>query len=169
MEKRLGKGLEALISEDNRKQKETIEKIKLKDIVPNPFQPRKKFGERKMEELVMSLREKGVIQPILVRPSGGKYEIIAGERRWRAAGELGIEDIPAIVRKDINDSNSLEISLIENIQREELNSIEEAKAYKELTNKFNHTLDTVGIMMGKDKSTISNTLRLLALPIEIQD
>ncbi|MBU1084529.1 MAG: ParB/RepB/Spo0J family partition protein [Candidatus Omnitrophota bacterium] len=169
MEKRLGKGLESLIPEDKTKKKETIEKIRLKDIIPNPFQPRRTFGEKKMGELVMSMREKGVIQPILVRRKGEQFELIAGERRWRAAQQLEIEEIPAIIRKDIDDSNSLEISLIENIQREELNPMEEARAFKELTDNFTHTLDTVGAMMGKDKTTIANTLRLLALPEEIQN
>ena len=169
MEKRLGKGLDALISQDVSKPKEKVEKISLKDIVPNPFQPRKRFAEEKMAELVSSLREKGVIQPILVRTKGDGYELIAGERRWRAAQELDIEEIPAIIRDDIDDANSLEISLIENIQREELNPIEEANAYQELIGQFEYTLEKVGKMMGKDKTTISNSLRLLSLTDEIKD
>ena len=169
MEKRLGKGLSALISEEaTGKFKEKVEKLKVKDIIPNPFQPRKKFNTGKMEELVNSLREKGIIQPILVRPSGAGYELIAGERRWRAAQELGVEEIPAIIRGDIDDANSLEISLVENIQREELNPIEEANAYQELIQGFGYTLDKVGKMMGKDKTTISNSLRLLSLPEEVR-
>ncbi|MFC1479996.1 ParB/RepB/Spo0J family partition protein [Candidatus Omnitrophota bacterium] len=167
MEKRLGKGLGALIPEDTSKGKEKVDKIRLTDIVPNPFQPRKRFNEEKMEELVSSLREKGVIQPILVRTAEDGYELVAGERRWRAAQHLGIEEIPAIVRDDIDDASSLEISLIENIQREELNPIEEANAYRELIGKFEYTLDKVGQMMGRDKTTISNSLRLLTLPEEI--
>jgi len=162
--KRLGKGLGALISEDVSKAKEKIERVKLADIVPNPFQPRKKFKSEKMTDLMSSIKEKGVIQPILVRPKDEGYEIIAGERRWKAAQELKLEEIPVIVRRDIDDANSLEISLIENIQREELNPMEEANAYKELQGKFSYTLDKIGQMMGKDKTTISNTLRLLALP-----
>ena len=169
MEKRLGKGLDALISQDVSKPKEKVEKISLKDIVPNPFQPRKRFAEEKMAELVSSLREKGVIQPILVRTKGDGYELIAGERRWRAAQELDIEEIPAIIRDDIDDANSLEISLIENIQREELNPIEEANAYQELIGQFEYTLEKVGMMMGKDKTTIANSLRLLSLTDEIKD
>ena len=168
MEKRLGKGLDALITEEISKDKEKVATIRLKDIVPNPFQPRKTFDEDKLGELVSSIREKGVIQPILVRPKGEGYEVIAGERRWRAAQQLNVEDIPAIVRRDIDDANSLEISLIENIQREELNPIEEAAAFQELISKFEYTLDKVGQMMGKDKTTISNTLRLLALSAEIK-
>jgi ParB family transcriptional regulator, chromosome partitioning protein len=170
MDKRLGKGLEALIvSTDAGGPREKIEKVRLVDIIPNPFQPRKRFGEAKMEELVNSLREKGIIQPILVRPKHDKFEIIAGERRWRAAQQLELDEVPVIVRKDIDDASSLEISLIENIQREELNPIEEANAYQELIDKFEYTLDKVGQMMGKDKTTISNSLRLLSLEQDIRD
>lgn len=169
MEKRLGKGLEALImNTDPGKPKEKIEKVSLVDIVPNPFQPRKRFTEGKMEELVNSLRQKGIIQPILVRQKDEKFEIIAGERRWRAAQQLQLEEVPVIIRRDIDDASSLEISLIENIQREELNAIEEANAYQELIDKFEYTLDKVGQMMGKDKTTISNSLRLLSLPEDIR-
>lgn len=168
-EKRLGKGLEALIVSDGIKSRERVEKINISSLSPNPFQPRKRFSGNKMEELVNSLREKGIIQPILVRPKGEKYEIIAGERRWRAAQEIGMEEVPVIVRRDIDDANSLEISLIENIQREELNAVEEAAAYKELIDKFEYTLDKVGQMMGKDKTTVSNSLRILSLSREILD
>jgi len=167
--KRLGKGLEALISETGiGKGKEKVERIKLTDIVPNPFQPRKQFAEKSMEDLMNSLKEKGVIQPILVRPSGKLFELIAGERRWRAAQKLNLDEIPAIVRQDIDDVGSLELSLIENIQREELNPIEEARAYKELIDQFEYTLDKVGQMMGKNKTTISNSMRLLALSDDIK-
>jgi len=167
--KRLGKGLEALISETGGgKSKERVERIKLTDIVPNPFQPRKQFAEKSMEDLMNSLKEKGVIQPILVRPSGKLFELIAGERRWRAAQKLNLDEIPAIVRQDIDDVGSLELSLIENIQREELNPIEEARAYRELIDQFEYTLDKVGQMMGKNKTTISNSMRLLALSDDIK-
>jgi len=169
MDKRLGKGLDALISEDVSKGKEKVEKIRTSEIVPNPLQPRKRFSEEKMDELICSIREKGVIQPVLLRPTGGGYELVAGERRWRAAQKLQIEEVPAIIRDDIDDANSLEISLIENIQREELNPIEEANAYQELIGQFEYTLDKVGQMMGKDKTTVSNSLRLLTLPEEIQN
>ena len=176
MEKRLGKGLEALISEDavgalgegGSRGKEKVAKLRLADIVPNPFQPRKTFGEEKMDDLMSSIKEKGVIQPIIVRPAAQGFELIAGERRWRAAQNLGLEEIPAIVRADIDDASSLEISLIENIQREELNPVEEAEAYKELIDKFEYTLEKVGQMVGKDKSTVSNGLRLLTLPEDIR-
>lgn len=171
MEKRLGKGLDALISEnveDVSKPKEKIETLKLAEIVPNQFQPRKRFTIEKMEELVSSIKEKGVIQPILVREADGVYELVAGERRWRAAQKLELDEIPAIIRNDIDDVASLEISLIENIQREELNPVEEAMAYQELVSKFGYTLEKVGQMVGKDKTTVSNSLRLLSLSGEIR-
>ncbi len=168
-ERKLGKGLEALISTEVGKAKERIERVSAKSLSPNPFQPRKRFSEDKMEELANSLREKGIIQPILVRPKGDLFEIIAGERRWRAAQEVGFEEVPVIVRKDIDDAVSLEISLIENIQREELNPVEEARAYQELINEFSYTLDKVGQIMGKDKTTISNSLRILTLSKDILD
>jgi ParB family chromosome partitioning protein len=167
MERRLGKGLEALIPDTSSKGKEKVAKIRLADIVPNPFQPRQRFDTEKMDELICSIREKGIIQPILVRLTEKGHELVAGERRWRAAQELQLEEIPAIVRSDINDSDSLEISLIENIQREELNPIEEANAYRALINRFDYTLEKVGQIMGKDKTTISNSLRLLTLAQEI--
>jgi len=168
MEKRLGKGLNALISDDASKGKEKVAKVSLKDIVPNPFQPRKRFGEEKMEELISSIKEKGVIQPILVRTIAKGYEIIAGERRWRAAQALQMEEVPTIIKPDVDDASSLELSIIENIQREELNPIEEANAYKNLIGKFGFKLDMVGQVVGKDKTTISNSLRLLTLSEEIQ-
>lgn len=168
MEKRLGKGLEALIPENIERSKAKVSTLKLSDIVPNRLQPRTIFKEEPMEDLKNSIREKGVIQPVLVRLKDNVYELIAGERRWRAAKELNLEEIPAIVKDDINDVSSLELSLIENIQREELNPIEEAKAYKNLIEKFGYTLDFVGKTVGKDKTTISNSLRLLNLSTEIQ-
>lgn len=170
MEKRLGKGLDALIPTDTNigSSKEKIEKLKLSDIIPNKFQPRKKFDVAKMAELVESIRSKGVIQPVLVRPlMTGGYELIAGERRLRASQELQMEEIPAIIKREVSDPDSLEISIIENIQRAELNAVEEARAYQQLIDQFEHTLEKVGQMVGKDKTTISNSLRLLSLPIEI--
>ncbi len=169
MEKRLGKGLEALIPEDASKPKEKVASLNLNEIVPNQFQPREKFGPEAMEELRNSIKEKGVIQPVLVRLKDDVYELIAGERRWRAAKELQMGEIPAIIKREIDDVSSLEISLIENIQREGLNPIEEAKAYKRFTERFSYTLDQVGQMVGKDKTTVSNSLRLLTLDQETRD
>lgn len=166
MEKRLGKGLEALIPEKV-KASEKVSYIDITSVAPNRLQPRKKFNEEKLKELVDSVREKGVIQPIIVRSVEGGYELIAGERRYRAVKELGHDKIPAII-KEANDADSLELSLIENIQREELNAIEEANAYKDLIEKFNFSQTDISKAVGKDKTTISNTLRLLTLPALIQ-
>jgi len=169
MEKRLGKGLGALIPEKTiSEQSEKIGEIKVSSIKPNTLQPRKKFDNTKLQELKNSIKEKGIIQPVIVRPSGPGYELIAGERRFRAVRELGYEDIPAII-KDISDANSLELSLIENIQREELNPVEEARAYLELIEKFKFSQDAIAKAVGKDKSTVSNMLRLLTLPELIQE
>lgn len=171
MEKRLGKGLDALISEGSNNQgkvKEKVEQININEIVPNPYQPRKRFNEEQMDELVESIKGKGLIQPVLVRPVKDGYELIAGERRWRAAEKLELAEVPAIVRKNVSDEESLQLSIIENIQREQLDPIEEAGAYQELVDKFGHTLEDVGLIMGKKKSTVSNSLRLLLLPEEVQ-
>lgn len=170
MEKRLGKGLEALIPGKTQEAvaSERISKLKINTITPNKFQPRKKFTDEKLTDLKNSIKEKGIIQPIIVRPVEGGYELIAGERRFRAVKELGYEDIPAIV-KDASDADSLELSLIENIQREELNPVEEANAYLELIEKFKFSQDEISKAVGKDKSTVSNMLRLLTLPGLIQE
>lgn len=162
MDKKLGRGLSALIPETV-DTSEKVSRLKIGSIKPNKYQPRKKFNEEKLRELVESIREKGVIQPVIVRQVDGGYELIAGERRFKAVSKLGYEEIPAIV-KDVSDSDSLQMSLIENIQREELNPIEEAGAYKELLERFNFSQDDISKAVGKDKSTVSNTLRLLALP-----
>lgn len=166
MDKKLGKGLGALIPE-SRDSLDRVSRIKIDSIVPNRLQPRKKFNEEKLKELMDSIKEKGVIQPVIVRSIGNGFELIAGERRYRAVKELGYEKIPAII-KEANDLDSLELSLIENIQREELNPIEEANAYKDLIEKFNFKQDEISKAVGKDKTTVSNTLRLLTLPALIQ-
>jgi len=169
MEKRLGKGLGALIPEKiTTDTSEKIGEIKVSSIKPNALQPRKKFNNEKLEELKNSIREKGIIQPVVVRTAEDGYELIAGERRFRAVKELGYESIPAIV-KNVSDADSLELSLIENIQREELNPVEEANAYMELVEKFNFSQEEIAKAVGKDKSTISNTVRLLSLPELIQE
>ncbi|UCD54668.1 MAG: ParB/RepB/Spo0J family partition protein [Candidatus Omnitrophota bacterium] len=170
MEKRLGKGLGALIPEKiaTSDMAEKVDKIKISSIKPNKLQPRKKFNSEKLKELKDSIKEKGVIQPVIVRPNEDGYELIAGERRFRAVKELGYDEIPVIV-KEVSDADSLELALIENIQREELNSIEEANAYMDLIEKFNFSQEEISKAVGKDKSTVSNTLRLLALPKLIQD
>jgi len=168
MEKRLGRGLGALIPEDSSKSKEKVENVSLTDIKPNHLQPRKNFNQETLTDLVNSIKEKGVIQPILLRQAEDFYEIIAGERRWRAAKDLGLGEIPAIIKRGIDDAESLEIALIENIQRDGLNPIEEAKAYKDLVDRFDLTLEQVSQVVGKGKTTVSNCMRLLNLEQEIQ-
>ncbi len=166
--KALGKGISALIPEKELESQELAVYLKLEQIKPNPFQPRENFDPQALEELIQSIKEKGVIQPILVRRQGDYYELIAGERRFRAATALNINEIPAIV-KDVQDQDSLELSLIENIQREGLNPIEEARAFQYLIDKFNLTQEKISQVLGKARVTIANTLRLLKLPQEIQD
>ncbi|MDP2927916.1 MAG: ParB/RepB/Spo0J family partition protein [Candidatus Omnitrophota bacterium] len=171
MERRaLGKGLSALIPEkvlESKNRKEEIVYVQSEQIKPNPFQPREDFDQQSIEELAQSIKEKGVIQPLLVRRKGDNYELIAGERRLRAANSLGLKEIPIIVR-DVSDQDSLELALIENIQREDLNPIEEAHAYQHLMDKFQVTQEKISEVLGKARVTITNTLRLLKLPHEIQ-
>jgi len=164
----LGKGIGALIPEKEITVQGNIPQLKLEQIRPNPFQPREEFDIQGLEELTQSIREKGIIQPILVRRRGDYYELIAGERRFRAAQMLKLEEIPAII-KDVEDEDSLEISLIENIQRQDLNPIEEARAYKYLIDKFNLTQERVSEVLGKARVSVTNTLRLLNLPQEVQE
>jgi len=171
----LGRGLEALIAS---KPKETTlaetkeavgaNFITIDKIVTSSTQPRINFNKQKMAELIMSVKEKGVVEPILVRPKNDKYEIIAGERRWRAATEAGFDTIPVII-KDVSDKEALEMSLIENIQREDLNPLEEAKAYRFLMDEYKITHEEISKVLGKDRSTVSNTIRLLKLPDVIQE
>lgn len=173
MEKRaLGRGLSALIPQREvvfvKNSAEIIVNIPLSEVKANKYQPRGAFNKEKLNDLVNSIKEKGVIQPVLVRRAIDGYELIAGERRLRAAVILRLDSIPAII-KDVNDVDMLEIALIENIQREELNPIEEAKAFERLTTEFNFTQDKIAQVLGKDKSTISNSIRLLGLPQKIQE
>jgi len=165
----LGRGLDALITTpQTSKHKEYVDYISVDRIKPNKYQPREDFNRQKLNELISSVKEKGVVQPVLIRPSGDGYELIAGERRLKAVKALGYNEIPAVI-KDVDDINALELSLIENIQREELNPIEEAHAYKRLTDEFNFTQDMIGQAVGKDRATIANSVRLLALPKKVQD
>ncbi len=168
--KALGKGISALIptKEPESSKHEEVLYLKLEQIRPSPFQPRVDFDNQSMEELTQSIKEKGVIQPVLVRRSGDFYELIAGERRFRAANLLNLKEIPAIV-KNVEDRDSLEIALIENIQRQSLNPIEEAHAYQFLIDKFQVTHEKISAVLGKARVSVTNTLRLLKLPTEIQD
>ncbi|HXV18489.1 MAG TPA: ParB/RepB/Spo0J family partition protein [Candidatus Omnitrophota bacterium] len=165
----LGRGLEALIPADTQGVKERVQMLKVSQVKASRFQPRLYFPQSRIEELANSIREKGVIQPVLVRSiDGDNYELIAGERRLRAAKHLGLIEIPAIVRR-VADADLLEMSIIENIQREELNAVEEAKAYQRLAQEFGLSQDLIAQRVGKDKSSISNLLRLLNLSQKIQD
>jgi ParB family chromosome partitioning protein len=169
MEKRsLGRGISALIPPVTKEEaRDQTAQLKLEEIKPNPYQPRKDFDNQSLEELTQSIREKGVIQPVLVRRKGNYYELIAGERRFRAANLLHMKEIPVII-KDVTDVESLELSLIENIQREGLNPIEEAHAFQYLIEKFGITQEQIAQVIGKSRASIANILRLLNLPPEIQ-
>lgn len=169
----LGKGLSALISEelmvdDNKTNKEYIEIIDINLIIPNKSQPRLQFEEEALSELADSIKTHGLIQPILVRKAKDKYELIAGERRWRASKIAGLKEIPCIL-KDINQEVSAKYALIENIQREDLNPIEEATAYRKLMEDYNLTQEEMANQVGKSRSYVANTLRLLNLHENIID
>jgi ParB family chromosome partitioning protein len=164
----LGRGLSALLGEDTIPQRDGggLE-IDIDLIEPNPEQPRTRFAEVNLEELAQSIRVNGIVQPIVVRQKGAHYQIIAGERRWRAAQRAGLRKIPAVV-KDIPDEKLLELALVENIQRQELNPIEEAKAYRKLIDTVGLTQEMVAERVGKDRTLVATTVRLLKLPGEIQ-
>ena len=164
----LGRGLGALIPSAYRSEEESRDSVvPLAAIHPNPLQPRQSFAEASIEELADSIRQKGILQPLLVRRANGGFELIAGERRLRAAQRLGLEQVPVLVR-DVSDGEMLELALIENIQREDLNPLEEARAYRRLIGEFNLTQEQVATRVGKDRSTVANSLRLLQLPAEVQ-
>ena len=165
--KALGKGLSALLKDQESTAEPDQRELDVDLLEPNRFQPRQVFSESKLEELAQSIRTHGFIQPIVVRRAGDRYQIIAGERRWRAAQRLGLSRVPVAV-KSISDVDLLEVSLIENIQRENLNPIEEAKAYHRLSHEFGLTQEQVAQRTGKDRSTVTNFLRLLKLPKEVQ-
>jgi ParB family transcriptional regulator, chromosome partitioning protein len=167
----LGRGLGALIppgaAESNAVGGGGLQEIAIASIRPNPYQPRDNFDEETLGSLADSIREVGLLQPVLVRPAGDGFELIAGERRWRAARRVGLQTIPALVR-ETDDSTALEEALVENLQREELNPLEEAAAYQQLIEDFSLTHDQVAARVGKSRASISNMLRLLQLPPAIQ-
>ena len=171
--KRLGKGINAIINPDSKKNANSskrtgVNKVKINDIKPNPDQPRRDFDKKSLEELSLSIKNKGVITPITLRKNGKHYEIIAGERRWRAAKKANLKSIPAYVLNIKNNSEMMQVALIENIQREDLNAIEEAEGYAILNSKYGLSHDEIANTIGKKRTTISNTLRLLKLPPEIR-
>jgi len=165
-ERGLGRGLDALLSGTLEGDYETVRELPAEKIHPRKDQPRKKFDEDTMQELASSIREHGILQPVLVRPVENGYEIIAGERRWRAAKLAGLTHVPVVVR-DIDDRQAAEISLIENIQRDDLTVVEEAKAYRMLAEQFGYTQETIAEKIGKSRAYVANTLRILNLPEEI--
>ena len=167
IKKGLGRGLSSLIGETKVEPK--TNKLSLSDIVPNQYQPRKNFDEENLRDLTNSIKERGVIQPIIVRKSNLeslKYEIIAGERRWLAASKAGLHDIPVVVA-EADDLKSLEFAIVENVQRHDLNPLEEAQGYKRLIDEFSYDQEKVSKFIGKSRSYITNSLRLLNLPTEV--
>tara|TARA_X000000950_G_scaffold134472_1_gene167414 strand:+ start:309 stop:1163 length:855 start_codon:yes stop_codon:yes gene_type:complete len=170
--KGLGRGLSALFGDETPKANPinvAINKIAISDLVRNPYQPRETFNEVKLEELANSIKKNGIIQPIAVRldkSEPGKYEIVAGERRWLAAQKAGLHEIPVTVL-DLTDVESLEVAIVENIQRDDLSPIEEARGYKRLLEEFTYDHEHISKLMSKSRSHISNTLRLLSLPVDV--
>ncbi|OQY18087.1 MAG: chromosome partitioning protein ParB [Desulfobacteraceae bacterium 4572_35.1] len=164
----LGKGMGALISAANSDGDSKYFLCAIDELKPYANQPRKVFDDEKMAELVASIKEKGVIQPLVVRRVADHYQIIAGERRWRAAQKAGLTQVPVTVQ-DVAEDHAMEIALIENIQREDLNAIEEANAYKQLIEKFSLRQEDVAQRVGKSRASITNSIRLLTLPTEIQE
>ena len=171
--KGLGRGLSALFGDEEPKgkniEKKELNKVSISDLSRNPYQPREIFNETKLEELTKSIKKNGVIQPIAVRPKKnelGKYEIVAGERRWLAAQKAGLHEIPVNVL-DLTDVETLEVAIVENIQRDDLNPIEEARGYKRLFEEFKYDHESISKLMSKSRSHVSNTLRLLTLPIDV--
>lgn len=166
---KLGRGLESLLGEAiGIESSEKVMRLNIADIQPNENQPRKQFKQLQMETLMNSIQEHGILQPIIVRSTSKGYKIIAGERRWRASKQLGIKEIPAIV-KNTDTLKTVELALVENIQREDLNPIEKAIAFSGLRNNFGLTQEQIARKVGQDRSTIANTIRLLDLPDEIQE
>lgn len=173
--KALGRGLDALFERSLPEEASLAAvsgrflELDVKNIIPNRYQPRKVFKEPELQELAASLKGKGVLQPVLVRRTeGGRFELIAGERRWRAAKLAGLEKIPAVLQK-ASDSEAVELALIENLQRQDLNPIETAKAYRRLIEEFQVTQEDAARRVGKERSSVANVLRLLSLPPELQD
>jgi ParB family chromosome partitioning protein len=168
MKRALGRGLGTLLPPTEPEDGNRLRELPVESLIPNPLQPRKTFDPRALEELATSLRATGVLQPLVVRPRGSQYEILVGERRWRAAQQAGLTRVPAIVR-EASDAEALELGLVENLLREDLNPVETAQAYQRLLADFGWTQEELAQRLGKDRSSIANGLRLLRLPEPIQD
>jgi len=162
----LGKGLAALIPEVEQDEGKTFLMCGIEEVIPNRSQPRKRFDETKLQELADSIKKNGILEPLIVRKVEQGYEIVVGERRWRAAQKAGLREVPVLV-KEVEGREALEISLIENLQRENLNPIEEAEGYRRLIEEFDINQEELGTRVGKDRTTVTNTLRLLKLPSEV--
>lgn len=162
----LGRGMGALLTVVEEERGKYFN-CPIEEIIPNKDQPRKSFSNDKLEELAASIREKGIIQPLVVRKKGDHFELIAGERRWRASQRAGLRELPVVIQ-DVSDDAAVELALIENIQREDLNAVEEAEAYHALLEKFNLSQEELARRVGKERSTVANALRLLKLPAEIK-
>ncbi|MBN2497688.1 MAG: ParB/RepB/Spo0J family partition protein [Deltaproteobacteria bacterium] len=167
--KALGRGLKALIPVSDKARADVgVFECPVESLTPNEKQPRQSFDEAKLRELTESVRSQGVIQPLVVRADGGRYQIVAGERRWRAARLAGLKTVPVVV-KDLGESQMIEIALIENIQREDLNPLEEAEAYRQLVDEYGLTQEQLAKRVGRQRSTVANALRLLKLPEDVQN
>jgi ParB family transcriptional regulator, chromosome partitioning protein len=168
MKRALGRGLGALLPPTEPEDTTRLRELPVESLVPNPQQPRKSFDARALEELAVSIRTSGLLQPLVVRPRGSQYEILVGERRWRAAQQAGLTRVPVIVR-EASDAEALELGLVENLLREDLNPVEAAQAYQRLLAEFGWTQEELAQRLGKDRSSIANALRLLRLPEPIQE
>ncbi len=165
----LGKGLEAIFAENDAEGERTAITLRTDELEPNRSQPRRDFNEQALSELADSISQHGILQPLLVRPiPGGGYQIVAGERRWRAARMAGLSEVPAVVR-ELTDEQVTELALIENLQREDLNPLEEARGYQSLMNSYSMTQDDVAKTVGKSRPAVTNALRLLSLPKDLQE
>jgi len=163
----LGKGLGALIPDVGREKSELF-RCGIEEIIPNRKQPRKRFDEEKILELAESIKEKGILEPLLVRKSGEAYELIVGERRWRAAQRAGLREVPVLL-KNVSNREALELGLVENLQREDLGALEEAEGYRQLIDEFGFTQEELAKRIGRDRSSVTNTLRLLRLPDAVKE
>ena len=168
--KRIGGDFSSLFDDNSMEESESLRTLRISEIEPNKGQPRKNFDKEAMEQLAESIRTNGILQPLLVRPlATGNYQIIAGERRWRAAKIAGLSEVPVVIRDDLSEEQVMQVALIENLQRENLNPIEEAQGYRELIDNYKMTQDQLSKALGKARSSIANSLGLLTLPIGVRE
>ena len=166
----LGRGLSALLPGRDDVPRETgAREVEIGRLVPNRYQPRRDFSEAGLADLAASIREQGVVQPIVVTPRGEKFEIVAGERRWRAAAIAGLTAVPIVIREKQSETDLLEVALVENLQREDLNPIDAAEAYARLKDEFRFSHEKIAERVGKDRTTVTNAIRILKLPSSVRD